>query len=80
MLIPLGTDPSFHFGRDGAKTLIDNSLKFAAAGKTPAGVPQTGLYFSLSCYYEDVDSSPVAAVSGSLAIPNEYSLPPLSYC
>ncbi|KAF2727637.1 hypothetical protein EJ04DRAFT_478718 [Polyplosphaeria fusca] len=62
-IILIGTDPSFHFSREGAKTLIDNSLKFAAAGTTPAGVPQTGLYFSLSCYYEDEESSAVSALS-----------------
>lgn len=57
-----GTDPTFHFTQGKAKTLIDNSLKFAASGTTPAGVPQTGLYFALSCYYEDMESATVDAV------------------
>ena len=46
----LGTDPTFHFGAEpGAKTLIDNAVGFAAAGKTTGGASQTGLYFALSC-------------------------------
>ncbi|KAF2796668.1 hypothetical protein K505DRAFT_237150, partial [Melanomma pulvis-pyrius CBS 109.77] len=44
-------------------TLIDNSIKFAAAGTTPAGVPQTGLYYALSCYYESEESAKVEALS-----------------
>lgn len=63
MLTRPGTDPSYHFNQGKAKTLIDNSIKFAAAGTTPAGVPQTGLYFALSCYYEDEESAKVEAVS-----------------
>ncbi|KAF2676428.1 hypothetical protein K458DRAFT_437312 [Lentithecium fluviatile CBS 122367] len=62
-IILIGTDPSYHFNQGKAKTLIDNSIKFAAAGTTPAGVPQTGLYFALSCYYEDEDSAKVEALS-----------------
>ncbi|ORX92361.1 hypothetical protein BCR34DRAFT_670044 [Clohesyomyces aquaticus] len=62
-IILIGTDPSYHFGQGKAKTLIDNSIKFAAAGTTPAGVSQTGLYFSLSCYYGSVDSAKVDALS-----------------
>ncbi|KAF2188621.1 hypothetical protein K469DRAFT_565724 [Zopfia rhizophila CBS 207.26] len=62
-IILIGTDPTFHFTQGKAKTLIDNSIKFAAAGTTPAGVPQTGLYFSLSCYYDREDSSKVEPLS-----------------
>ncbi|OCK79323.1 hypothetical protein K432DRAFT_426610 [Lepidopterella palustris CBS 459.81] len=62
-IIVIGTDPSFHFGTGKAQTLIDNSINFAAAGKTSAGVPQTGLYLALSCYYNDVDSAKVDALS-----------------
>jgi cysteine-rich repeat protein len=58
-----GTDPSYHFGTGGAQTLIDNSIKFVASGKTPGGVDQTGLYFALSCYYDSIDSSTVDALS-----------------
>lgn len=62
-IILIGTDPSYHFSQGKAKTLIDNSIQFAAAGTTPAGVPQTGLYFALSCYYEDEESAKVEALS-----------------
>ncbi|KAF2113257.1 hypothetical protein BDV96DRAFT_601437 [Lophiotrema nucula] len=62
-IILIGTDPSFHFGQGKAKTLIDNSLAFAVAGKNPAGVPQTGLYFALSCFWHSVDSAKVDALS-----------------
>lgn len=61
-IVLIGTDPTYHFSRDGAQTLIDNSIKFAAAGTTPAGVHQTGLYFALSCYYQNEDSANVKAV------------------
>jgi cysteine-rich repeat protein len=60
----IGTDPTFHSGRPGATTLIDNSIRFAAAGVSPStGLFQTGLYFALSCYYQDVDSQKVDALS-----------------
>ncbi|KAF2264060.1 hypothetical protein CC78DRAFT_253952 [Lojkania enalia] len=62
-IILIGTDPSYHFSQGKAKTLIDNSIKFAASGTTPTGEPQTGLYFSLSCYYEDEESAKVEALS-----------------
>ncbi|KAF2877573.1 hypothetical protein BDV95DRAFT_480741 [Massariosphaeria phaeospora] len=63
IILIAGTDPTFHFDQGKAKTLIDNSIKFAVAGTTPAGVPQTGLYFALSCYYDDEESAAVAALS-----------------
>jgi hypothetical protein len=58
-IIVIGTDPSFHSygGEAGATTLIENSIKFAAAG------PSTGLYFALSCYYHRVGSAEIAALS-----------------
>lgn len=56
-MILIGTDPTYHDGRTGAVTLIQNSIKFAAAGAS------TGLYFALSCYYNDVDVAPVDALS-----------------
>jgi len=62
-IILIGTDPSFHFSQGKAKTLIDNSIKFAAAGTTPSGEHQTGLYFALSCYYESDATSKVEALS-----------------
>ncbi|KAH0536868.1 hypothetical protein FGG08_006299 [Glutinoglossum americanum] len=63
-VILIGTDPSYHFGQGGAQTLIDNAIKFAAAGKSLDGSTSlTGLYFALSCYYGAVDSSPVSALS-----------------
>jgi hypothetical protein len=49
-IVLIGTDPTWHFAaQPGAKTLIDNAIGFAAAGKTLAGASQTGLYFALSC-------------------------------
>ncbi|KAF2489494.1 hypothetical protein BU16DRAFT_496288 [Lophium mytilinum] len=62
-IILIGTDPSFHFAHPGAKTLIDNSIKFVAAGKSTSNTTETGLYFALSCYYESVDSAKVDALS-----------------
>ena len=64
-LISTGTDPTFHFssGTAGAGVLIDNAIRFAAAGVSSTGASQTGLYFALSCYYTDVDSATVDALS-----------------
>jgi cysteine-rich repeat protein len=62
-IILIGTDTSFHFAQGGAKTLIDNSVNFAAAGKDTAGNSLTGLYFALSCYYDSVESATVDALS-----------------
>ncbi|KAK3062788.1 hypothetical protein LTS18_003347, partial [Coniosporium uncinatum] len=55
-----GTDPSFHAaGQPGAVTLMENSIRFAASGKSTTGADQTGLYFALSCYYDVADSAVV---------------------
>jgi cysteine-rich repeat protein len=43
--------------------LIDNAIRFAASGVSSTGQPLTGLYFALSCYYQDVDSATVDALS-----------------
>lgn len=57
-IILIGTDPGFHSSsRDGALTLIDDAVKFAASGNG------TGLYFSLSCYYNDDDTITVDSLS-----------------
>lgn len=61
-LTSVGTDPNDHccgFG-NGAEDLIDNALKFAAAGTATDGAPQTGLYFAMAEYF----SSAVNAVDG----------------
>lgn len=64
MLTQLGTDPSYHFGLTaGAKVLIDNAVKFSAAGVSPTGSSLTGLYFALSCYYNDVATATVDTLS-----------------
>jgi hypothetical protein len=44
-------------------TLIDNAIRFAASGVSPTGQSLTGLYFALSCYYQDVDTATVDALS-----------------
>ncbi|CAD6443788.1 8bcf3064-1716-408a-ac63-72c27c15d1e4 [Sclerotinia trifoliorum] len=63
-IVVIGTDPTFHFSaQPGAKVLIDNSIKFAASGKSLAGAQQTGLYYALSCYYNGVDSAKVESLS-----------------
>jgi cysteine-rich repeat protein len=43
--------------------LIDNSIKFAASAKSLAGTQQTGLYYALSCYYNNVESAKVESLS-----------------
>lgn len=53
-VVIMGTDPSFHRAIGGATTLMDRSLKFAAAEKG-----KTGLYASLSCYYADAPETTV---------------------
>jgi hypothetical protein len=60
-----GTDPTYHddAGEAGAVTLIDNAIRFAAAGVSASGASQTGLYFALSCYYQSVDTATVDALS-----------------
>ncbi|TGO32632.1 hypothetical protein BHYA_0300g00050 [Botrytis hyacinthi] len=63
-IVVIGTDPTFHFSaQPGAKVLIDNSIKFAASAKSLAGTQQTGLYYALSCYYNNVDSAKVESLS-----------------
>ncbi|CAG8983527.1 hypothetical protein HYALB_00004328 [Hymenoscyphus albidus] len=54
-----GADQSNH-AKD---VLIENSIKFAAAGKALSGASQTGLYFSLSQYYDTIEVSNVDALS-----------------
>lgn len=57
-IILIGTDPGYHSSsRDGAITLINDGVKFAASGNG------TGLYFALSCYYDAVDSATVDSLS-----------------
>jgi len=57
-MIVIGTDPTYHSGRQpGAVTLIDNSVRFAASGSG------TGLYFALSCYYHDAKTASVDVLS-----------------
>ncbi|KAF8453751.1 hypothetical protein BDZ91DRAFT_768147 [Kalaharituber pfeilii] len=46
-VVIIGTDPALHESISGARTLMDSAIRFAAADKG-----KTGLYFSLSCYYE----------------------------
>ncbi|OAL32392.1 hypothetical protein AYO22_00414 [Fonsecaea multimorphosa] len=61
-----GADQSNHDsqGVAGAAVLIDNSIKFAAAGVSASGSSQTGLYFSLSQYYDTAEvDTPVPALS-----------------
>ncbi|CAN8104953.1 unnamed protein product [Discula destructiva] len=57
-IILIGTDPGFHSSsREGAITLINDAIQFAASGNG------TGLYFALSCYYDAVDSATVESLS-----------------
>ncbi|TPX18150.1 uncharacterized protein E0L32_002659 [Thyridium curvatum] len=57
-IILIGTDPTFHSSfQPGALDLIDGSVKFAASGNG------TGLYFSLSCYYDSQTTSTVDVLS-----------------
>lgn len=57
-IILIGTDPGYHSSsRDGALTLIDDAVAFAASGNG------TGLYFSLSCYYNNADTTTVDSLS-----------------
>ncbi|KAI9640172.1 hypothetical protein NHQ30_011409 [Ciborinia camelliae] len=63
-IVIIGTDPTYHFAaQPGAQVLIDNSIQFAAAAKSLAGAQQTGLYYALSCYYNNVDSATVESLS-----------------
>jgi len=62
-VILIGTDPTRHLGTGGAEQLMKNSIQFAAAHTDPMGNHMTGLYFSLSCYYNDVESAYVDSLS-----------------
>lgn len=60
-IILIGTDPSYHDlnrHREGAPRLMHDSIAFAAAGKG------TGLYLSLSCYYDKENEATVESLSG----------------
>jgi len=57
-MILIGTDPTYHSStRPGAISLIDDGVKFAAAGNG------TGMYFSMSCYYDSQTESTVNSLS-----------------
>lgn len=57
-IILIGTDPGFHSSsREGALTLIDDAVTFSASGNG------TGLYFSLSCYYDADEATTVDSLS-----------------
>ncbi|OAP63142.1 hypothetical protein AYL99_02369 [Fonsecaea erecta] len=61
-----GADQSNHdsYGVAGAAVLIENSIKFAAAGVSSSGTSQTGFYLSLSQYYNTAEvDTPVPALS-----------------
>ncbi|OIW26438.1 hypothetical protein CONLIGDRAFT_706721 [Coniochaeta ligniaria NRRL 30616] len=58
-MILIGTDPTYHSAsRSGAIDLIDDSIRFAASGSKG-----TGLYFSLSCYYDSGDITTIDSLS-----------------
>ncbi|KAB5526317.1 hypothetical protein GE09DRAFT_1151025 [Coniochaeta sp. 2T2.1] len=58
-VILIGTDPTYHSSsRSGAIDLIDDSIRFAASDSKG-----TGLYFSLSCYYDSGDITTINALS-----------------
>lgn len=57
-IILIGTDPGYHSSsRDGAITLMNDGIEFAASGNG------TGLYFALSCYYDAVNYATVDSLS-----------------
>ena len=61
-VILIGTDPSFHakwYSLAGAYAMMQDGIRYAAS--TANG--STGMYFSLSCYYQSVNSEPVASLS-----------------
>lgn len=56
-MVIIGTDPSFHakwYNLPGAYAMMQDAIKHVASGEDG-----TGMYFSLSCYYQS-DSNPVA--------------------
>jgi hypothetical protein len=58
-MILIGTDPTYHSAlRPGATNLIDDSILFASSGKDG-----TGLYLSLSCYYDSRGTTTVDVLS-----------------
>ncbi|TVY82244.1 hypothetical protein LSUE1_G002104 [Lachnellula suecica] len=57
-IIVHGADQSNH----GKTVLIDNSIKFAASGKSLAGAQTTGFYFALSQYYDSIAVANVDAL------------------
>lgn len=57
-IILIGTDPDYHNKtRAGAQVLIQDGIRFAATGNG------TGLYFALSCYYQNDESATVNSLS-----------------
>lgn len=57
-IILIGTDPTYHVPtQTGAVSLIHDSVSFAAAGNG------TGLYYSLSCYYDKIQEGVVSTLS-----------------
>lgn len=61
-IILIGTDPGYHATvppiQPGAASLIEGGVSFAAAGNG------TGLYYCLSCYYQDSVGATVEELSG----------------
>lgn len=56
----IGTDERFHFG-SGGSTLITSGVAFVTSG----GPTQTGVYISLSCYYDSAPTTtPVPLLAG----------------
>ncbi|KJR87431.1 uncharacterized protein SPSK_01382 [Sporothrix schenckii 1099-18] len=68
-VIVMGTDTTYHAStRPGAVALMNDGIRFAASGGTEDQTthrphPATGLYFSLSCYYDDQPFSTVDALT-----------------
>ncbi len=64
-----GTDPVFHYSQ-GGNTMVTAGVTFAAAAVTSTGGPKTGLYASLSCYYNGTaPNTPVPLLNNLSAIP-----------
>ncbi|KAJ2902102.1 hypothetical protein MKZ38_001011 [Zalerion maritima] len=66
-VVVIGTDPSYHTdigGDAGAPVLIQNSIKFAAAGE------KTGLYYAIGCKHEFEESATIEPLSelGTFAV------------
>src|SRR3569833_2226315 len=57
-MILIGTDPTYHSStRPGAISLIDDGVKFAAAGNG------SGMYFSMLCFFVSLSVSSVNSLS-----------------